>query len=111
MNLTKEELEQFKLQEDFKTVFGTPEGKRFFWYLLVRCHFINSTFTGNSKTYLLEGERNVALHLIELAGRASPGLLAEIMTLGLNERELERALAEAREQKEKEDDRRTEWPN
>lgn len=109
--MDKDSLLQFQLEEDFRQAFNTPAGKRMFWHLLLRCHFLTSIFTGNSKTYLLEGERQVALYLIELAGRASPGLLAEIMTLGLVEREKERLAAINREQKEKEDGRRTEWPN
>ncbi|MFH1090619.1 MAG: hypothetical protein V1742_03515 [Pseudomonadota bacterium] len=86
------EKERRRLLEDARAAFTTPAGRRVFWHLLLRCHFLTSVFTGNSRTYLMEGERAVGLYLINLVGEAAPGLLAEILTMGLKERENERII-------------------
>lgn len=69
--LTKEaekrnDLAHRQLLEDFKNTFATPAGKRVYRHLLERCHVFSSVFTGNSKTFFLEGERNIGLYLLTM---------------------------------------------
>lgn len=65
------ELEQKQLLADVKGTFETPHGRRVFRHLMERCHVFHTTFTGNSKTFFLEGERNIGLYLLGLREMAS----------------------------------------
>jgi hypothetical protein len=40
------------------------QGRRFLWWILQQCGIYRITATGNSLTYLYEGERNVGLKII-----------------------------------------------
>jgi hypothetical protein len=63
---------EFKtLLEDFKRTFETVNGKRVYKHLLERCHVFSTTFTGNSKTFFLEGERNIGLYLLSMREMAT----------------------------------------
>lgn len=48
---------------DLKAVMSTPEGRRFFQWLVMRCGQNDTSFTRDSRTYFNEGMRNVALML------------------------------------------------
>lgn len=48
---------------DFLSIMKTPEGRRFLARLMDRTHMFASSFTGNSQTFMLEGERNIGLWL------------------------------------------------
>lgn len=48
---------------DLKAVMDTPEGRRFFQWLVMRCGQNDTSFTRDSRTYFNEGMRNVALLL------------------------------------------------
>ena len=61
---------------DLQHVMGTPQGRRFVWRLLDRCHIYTSSFTGNSETYFREGERNIGLMLFADINTSCPGLYA-----------------------------------
>ena len=70
-----------QLREDFKRTFNSQHGKRVYKHILERCHIFNTTFTGGSKTFFLEGERNVGLYLLgmmNLADNAGIEVLKEI---------------------------------
>jgi hypothetical protein len=60
--------EKARLAHDAKRVFGTEEGERIFWYLLDKCEMFTDVFTGNSRTFYLEGKRAVGLELLKLRG-------------------------------------------
>jgi len=60
----KQEAEDHQLYEDFKRTFNSNHGKRVYAHLLERCHIFQTTFTGTSKTFFLEGERNIGLYLL-----------------------------------------------
>jgi hypothetical protein len=67
----KNDLASRQLIEDFKKTFTTPWGQRIYKHLLARCHVFSTTFTGNSKTFFLEGERNIGLYLLAMREMAS----------------------------------------
>lgn len=50
--------------EDLRSVVSTPSGRRFLKRLLDRTAIYRSTFTGNSNSYFIEGERNIGLFLV-----------------------------------------------
>lgn len=46
---------------DFKFIMSSPQGRRFMWRLLDKAGVFRSSFTGNSQTFFLEGQRNIGL--------------------------------------------------
>jgi hypothetical protein len=65
--------------EDLKEILNMPQGMRFFRRLMEYGHIFSSTFTGNSKSYFLEGERNLALRVFNDICEAHPTRVAELM--------------------------------
>lgn len=49
--------------KDIKEVMETPQGRRFFCWLIMQCGQNATSFTRDSRTYFNEGMRNVALIL------------------------------------------------
>lgn len=75
---------QFRTQreiDDFKWLMDDKRGRRVVWGLLERTGVFRSSFTGNSETFFLEGQRNVGLMLMAQIHEAS----AEKYTLMLKE--------------------------
>ena len=52
-----------QLREDYKTVFGTDEGKRVLEDISIRCHESSTTFSkdNSNETAFLEGQRSMLL--------------------------------------------------
>jgi hypothetical protein len=50
-----------QLREDYKTVFGTEEGKRVLEDISIRCHESSTTFSKDNshETAFLEGQRSI----------------------------------------------------
>lgn len=68
-NLDKETAEDRRRRReqelnDIRTVLSTREGRRFVWRLLSIGSLFQTTFTGNSNTFFLEGHRNLALLIL-----------------------------------------------
>jgi len=63
--------EDRQLREAYKRTFNSPHGKRVYANILSRCHVFQTTFTGNSKTFFLEGERNIGLYLLGMMSLAN----------------------------------------
>ncbi|MEW8061556.1 MAG: hypothetical protein AB2797_00495 [Candidatus Thiodiazotropha sp.] len=51
--------------ESLKFIMSDERGMRFIWWLLSECHIYQTSFTGNSQTFFLEGERNVGLKVMD----------------------------------------------
>lgn len=62
--LDKQELQQLK--SDIKETFDKPAGIRVLNRLMSICQIYNDTFTGNSRTFFLEGKRSVGLEVLEM---------------------------------------------
>jgi len=63
-------LKKFKLlaeqdKDDLLFILNTPQGRRFFYSLLKKCGYEATSFTGNSTTFFNEGQRNIALLLLQ----------------------------------------------
>ena len=65
--------------EDIKAILDLPAGVRFFKTLFERGKVFQSTFTGNSHTFFLEGHRNLALMFFRDVCEAAPNMVAELM--------------------------------
>ena len=54
-----------QLREDYKTVFGTDEGKRVLEDISIRCHERTTTFSKDNshETSFLEGQRSILLFI------------------------------------------------
>ncbi len=72
-------VEQDRLTEAFQTLLVTSNGKEVIWWLLNQTHVFQSSFTGNSATYFMEGERNVGLKLYNQLMMASPTAIQELI--------------------------------
>lgn len=56
---------------DLEFVLSSREGRRFVWKLLEMCGVFTSSFTGNSQTFFLEGQRNIGLKVLADVNEAS----------------------------------------
>ena len=54
-----------QLREDYKTIFGSDEGKRVLEDISIRCHESSTTFSkdNNHETAFLEGQRSMLLFI------------------------------------------------
>ena len=59
-------------RDDFKWLMDDRRGRRIMWRLLERTGVFRSSFTGNSETFFLEGQRNVGLMLMAQIHDACP---------------------------------------
>lgn len=59
-------------RDDFKWLMGDGRGRRVMYRLLERTGVFRSSFTGNSETFFLEGQRNVGLMLMAQIHEACP---------------------------------------
>lgn len=60
----REKLGRDKDLNDLRWVMSMPQGRRFLHKLLHNCGIYQSSFTGSSETFFLEGQRNVGLKLL-----------------------------------------------
>jgi len=65
--------------DDIKYILASPQGRRFFWKYLDFCGVFRTSFTGNSQTFYLEGQRNVGLKMLADLNDADPMAYIKIM--------------------------------
>lgn len=75
----KEKLSRDKELDDIRQVLSTPSGRRFYWGLLGFCGVFESSFTGNSQTFFLEGKRQVGLKMLADLNEAQPDAYVTMM--------------------------------
>lgn len=73
------EHQQDRLTESLRVLLDSPDGKEFLWWLLGQTHVFQSSFTGNSATYFLEGERSIGLKVYNQLMVADPHALQELI--------------------------------
>lgn len=69
------EAERRELLLAARSLLDQEAGQRFLWWLLERSHVFRTSFTGNSNTFFLEGERNIGLQVFALCLEAEPDFL------------------------------------
>ena len=69
---TKQKLIQDQYDSHLKSILSTKEGQTVIWKLLGDCRIFQSSFTGTSETYFLEGKRSVGLSLLADIMRVEP---------------------------------------
>lgn len=57
---------------DMKQLLEEPAFRRFIWRYLTDCNMFQTSFTGNSQTFFLEGQRNVGLKIMADINDANP---------------------------------------
>ena len=72
-------LERKQELEDIKAILKTAAGIRFFQRFMEEGKVFNSTFTGNSNTFFLEGKRSLALKVFNDICEADSSKIARIM--------------------------------
>lgn len=77
----KDRVARLQLLADVKEILNTPAGMRFFKWLLDKAYVFKTTFTGNSRSYFLEGHRNLGLMVFELLMNVAPEKLAKLAEL------------------------------
>jgi len=65
--------------EDLKTILQHPSGIRFFRRFFTEGKMYCTTFTGNSNTFFLEGQRNLALKFFNDICECAPNKVSELM--------------------------------
>ena len=63
-DLDKSKLENEELLRAYSFLMEHPAGKMVLWDIMSRCHIFETTFTGNSRTFFLEGERAIGLYVL-----------------------------------------------
>ena len=82
-----DEQERRELLAALKDLLGEDKGRRFMWWLLEQTHVFQGSFTGNSHTFFLEGERNVGLKIFSLALEADPAFMGRLIEFKRNDKE------------------------
>lgn len=73
--------------EDIEFLLKSPNGRRFLSRLIHEvCGFNRSSFTGNSRTFFMEGQRNVALTIFADIVEINPEYYSQLLTESSNER-------------------------
>ncbi len=89
-----EDFEQHSLNEeqiltlDYDKLMKLPEFRRFIWRELARAKIYNTTFTGNSATYVNEGRRQIGLELLAELEHHCPGAYAKLMQENFSKEEM-----------------------
>lgn len=65
--------------EDLKWLMADKRGRRIVWGLLESTHVYQTSMTGNSHTFFLEGERNIGLKLLSKLHAICPERYAEMV--------------------------------
>lgn len=76
---TKRRLNREQELEDLKVLLEMPEGVRFLRRLMEEGKVFTTTFTGNSQTFFLEGQRNLALKFFNDIIEVSPQALSKVV--------------------------------
>jgi len=64
----KKERELKKLQNDYRAVFGSPEGQRVFWDIVGQTYVFSPFGEQNAKSYAKEGKRELGLYILAACG-------------------------------------------
>jgi hypothetical protein len=75
----KEKRKREQELKDVSDVLMSPHGRRFVWRYLEKCGVYRSSYTGNSQTFFLEGERNIGLQLMTDIMDANPELYLKLV--------------------------------
>ena len=78
------EREHMEFMAAMRDLLGDDPGRRFVWWLLEQTHVFQSSFTGNSHTFFLEGERNVGLKIFALCMEADPDFMRKLVEFKRN---------------------------
>lgn len=68
----KRKIEENRLEQAFRNLSETHDGRTLFWWLFEQGHVFTSTFTGNSLGAFKEGERNLALKVLNQLLKVKP---------------------------------------
>ena len=74
-----DEAERREFLAAVRELLADDAGRQFVWWLLEQTHVFQTSFTGNSTTFFLEGERNVGLKVFALCAEAEPAFMQELM--------------------------------
>ena len=75
----QDEIERKQELEDVKDLLKTPQGVRFFRRLFKKGRLFQTTFTGNSTGFFLEGHRNFALEYLADVCEAAPHRIQDLI--------------------------------
>jgi hypothetical protein len=82
MEQERQRRERQQQLSDIKAILATPEGTRFYKRALDKCGTFRLSFTGNSKTFFNEGQRNIGNFLLAEMMEACPEKFVEIYNQG-----------------------------
>ncbi len=77
--MADEKAVQFDLDDATRFVLSDPRARRFLWWVLENCHLFQSSMTGNSFAFHLEGERNIGLKIIAQIDSVNPIAFPKLM--------------------------------
>jgi len=87
---------------DIKKIIENPQGRRFIWWILAKCHIFKNSFNLNTKLEdFQEGERNIGLEVLNRLNEADVNAFARMQAEYVSEAESKKAIKE--KEKENED--------
>ena len=72
-------VKEIQVRDDIKVIAKTPEGIRFFKYVVEKGSIFTTTFTGNSNGHFLEGKRAFALDILDILFEVAPETVPQII--------------------------------
>jgi hypothetical protein len=73
------------LSANYRAVLGTQDGVAVIRHILDRCGFFKETFTGNSRSFYLQGRASIGRSIMTEIAVFNPKAFAKIMVEGLKE--------------------------
>lgn len=98
-----DEEKKLRLREmlDIKKILELPQGRRFIWSLLTKCHIFRSSFNYNTKQEDFdEGERNIGLFVLGKVNEANKEAFSQMQSEYVSEIKSKEAIREAKKKEE-----------
>lgn len=82
---SERELRSAHLSNNYRAVLGTPEGISILRHILDKCGFFKESFTGNSRSFYLQGRASIGRSIMTEVAIFNPKAFTKIMVEGLKE--------------------------
>ena len=81
---TAEKIEDFdrKLGNAIGNIAKTDDGKFFLWWIMNTCRTFDTTFTGNSQQFFLEGAKSIGLLVFNKLIEEAPDIMVSMVKSG-----------------------------
>jgi len=75
-----------QILNDYRTVLGTPEGRRLIYHILAKCGLYHVMFSGNSRHFFNDGMRQIGVWLLAEINEADEEVYIKMQSEALERR-------------------------